>query len=185
MSRSSFSEFSTLVKKQWTYFILKWDGVRYGVRHFLAKMCCVSVETRRKSQRRLLRLEWSFVLKESRRLPAGEGGGRGEMGGGLGEGSSAKGCVLGQGIWFCWSVLTFLETDLLRCFLWYLTYESQHKVIGWLEWFYSKAMILKLILMPGKPWFALGDMLKYGCIENQLLAEIWLYSLHLKRLYTF
>ena len=39
------------------------------------------------------------------------------MGGGLGEGSLVKGYVFGQGIWLCWSVSTFLENDLLRCFL--------------------------------------------------------------------
>ena len=43
-------------------------------------------------------------------------GGR-EVGGGLGKVSLVKSCILGLGIWLCWSVLTFLETDLLRCFL--------------------------------------------------------------------
>lgn len=39
-----------------------------------------------------------------------------EVGDGVGKVSLVKGCVLGQGIWLCWSLLTFLEPDLLRCF---------------------------------------------------------------------
>lgn len=40
-----------------------------------------------------------------------------EMGCGLVKMSLDKSCVLGQGILFCWSVLTSMEPDLLRCFL--------------------------------------------------------------------
>lgn len=50
-----------------------------------------------------------------------------EMGGGLVKMSLDKSCVLGQGILLCWSVLTSMETDLLRCFLDNLVYESPHK----------------------------------------------------------
>lgn len=64
------------------------------------------------------RLEWRFVLKKSRRWPSGEGSGSG-----LFKMSLDKSCVVGQGILLCWSVLTSVEADLLRCFLdtWFMS----------------------------------------------------------------